>query len=276
MNAPATTGRQSPHNIELEQALLGAVLIHNDAFHRVASFLEPLHFFEPVHRKIFEIVGDLIRVGKRANPITVKTFLPSDLVLTQDMTASQYLARLAAEATTVINASDYGRMIFDLAARRKLIDVGEALVAAAYDVGPDQNTHGTAADAVETLAEFAAVGPDQHPTMRSAGGAAGDFVGHISALYAGTASDDSVSTGLRDVDERIGGLKRGTLVVVAPRPGVGKTTLAGTMGINVARRGHGVAFFSLEMPSSQIIARMLADALLDRHALTVDRMAQVQ
>jgi replicative DNA helicase len=276
MTTPAITNKAPPHNIELEQALLGAVLVSNEALHRVGAFLEPQHFFEPVHGKIFEIVGTLVRVGKRANPITVKTFLPSDLQVA-GLTASQYLARLAAEATTVINASDYGRLIFDLAARRKLIDVGEALVAAAYAKALDpQGANKIAADAVETLAELAADGAEQERTMRSAGAAVTDFVEHIAALYQGTVSDDSISTGLRDVDERIGGLKRGTLVVMAGRPGMGKTTLAGTIGINAARRNHGVAFFSLEMPSRQIMARMLADTLYDSHAMSVDRLSKAK
>src|SRR5215470_6332786 len=97
--------RAAPHNIELEQALLGAILVNNEAFYRVSDFLEPRHFFEPIHQKLYEIA---------ATPITLKTFLPSDLDVA-GLTASQYLARLAAEATTVINASDYGRTIYDLA-----------------------------------------------------------------------------------------------------------------------------------------------------------------
>src|SRR5438046_6939588 len=92
--------RTAPHNIEAEQALLGAILINNDAFYRVSDFLKPAHFFETVHQKIFEIAANLIRVGKTATPITLKTFLPeSDIA---GLTVSQYLARLAAEATTVI------------------------------------------------------------------------------------------------------------------------------------------------------------------------------
>src|ERR1700738_2411891 len=124
--------RTAPHNIELEQALLGAILVNNEAFYRVSDFLEPRHFFEPVHQNIYEITGSLIRVGKIANPVTLKTFLPADVDIA-GLTVSQYLARLAAEATTVINAEDYGRTIYDLAVRRALIIIGEDLVNNAYD-----------------------------------------------------------------------------------------------------------------------------------------------
>jgi replicative DNA helicase len=125
MNAPFTTPiRTAPHNIEAEQALLGATLINNEAFYRVSDFLEPKHFFEPIHQRIFELASELIRAGKLGTPVTLKTFLPADLDIA-GLTVNQYLARLAAEATTIINAEDYGRTIFDLSIRRGLIVIGE-------------------------------------------------------------------------------------------------------------------------------------------------------
>src|SRR5438034_6024331 len=137
-NAPdaAPLFRSAPHNIEAEQALLGAILVNNEAFYRVSDFLEPVHFFEPIHQKIFELASSLIRAGKVASPVTLKTFLPPDLDIA-GLTATQYLARLAAEATTVINAEDYGRTIYDLAIRRTLIIIGEDMVNVAYDAPVD-------------------------------------------------------------------------------------------------------------------------------------------
>src|SRR5262245_4877506 len=119
--------RVAPNNIEAEQALLGAILVNNEAFYRVADFLEPQHFFETLHQQIYELASNLIRAGKVASPITLKTFLPGELDV-NGLNASQYLARLAAEATTVINATDYGRTIGDLALRRNLIGIGEEMV----------------------------------------------------------------------------------------------------------------------------------------------------
>ncbi|MGZ8308927.1 MAG: DnaB-like helicase N-terminal domain-containing protein, partial [Rhodoplanes sp.] len=118
--------RTPPHNIEVEQALLGAILVNNEAFYRVSDFLNPEHFFEPIHQRIYELAGGLVRAGKVATPVTLKTFLPADLDVA-GLTASQYLARLAAEATTVINSEDYGRTIYDLALRRALIGIGEEM-----------------------------------------------------------------------------------------------------------------------------------------------------
>src|SRR5436305_15118150 len=109
--------RAAPHNIEAEQALLGAILINNEALYRVSDFLEPTHFFEPVHQQIYDTARSLIRTGKLASPVTLKTFLPASVDIA-GLTVAQYLARLAAEATTIINAADYGRTIYDLAVRR--------------------------------------------------------------------------------------------------------------------------------------------------------------
>src|ERR1700679_4224289 len=107
--------RSAPHNIEAEQSLLGAILVNNDAFYRVSDFLEPKHFFEPLHLTIYETAGSLIRMGKVATPVTLKTFLPAETDI-GGMTIGQYLARLASEATTIINAQDYGPTIYELAA----------------------------------------------------------------------------------------------------------------------------------------------------------------
>src|SRR5437762_3969146 len=98
MQLPAEpTYRMPPHNIEVEQALLGAILVNNEAFYRVSDFLEPQHFFDPIHQKLYELAGNLVRAGKIATPVTLKTFLPPDLDVA-GLTAPQYLARLAAEA----------------------------------------------------------------------------------------------------------------------------------------------------------------------------------
>ena len=128
--------RLAPHNVEAEQALLGAILVNNEAFYRVSDFLAPEHFYEPIHREIYEVTAKIIRAGKTATPVTVKTFLPDNLIA--DVTMPQYLARLASEATTVINAADYGQSIYDLAIRRNLIQIGEEMVSTAYDADVEQ------------------------------------------------------------------------------------------------------------------------------------------
>ena len=119
--------RSAPHNVEAERQLLGAMLMNNETFFRVSDFLEPPHFFIEQHKAIYEKIGQLIRGGKVASPITLKTFYPADYQIAE-MPVTQYLLRLASEATTIINAEDYGRIIHDLAVRRDLIRIGEDMV----------------------------------------------------------------------------------------------------------------------------------------------------
>ncbi len=153
----ATAYREVPSNIEAEQALLGAILVNNDAFYRVSDFLKNAHFNEPLHARIFEVAGEIIRMGKTANPVTIKTFLPaSDKV--GDLTVAQYLARLASQAVTIINAEDYGRAIYDLALRRSLITIGEDMVNIAYDAPLDMPPQNQIEDAERRLFELAETG----------------------------------------------------------------------------------------------------------------------
>src|ERR1700739_3273715 len=154
---PATVHRMAPHNIEAEQALLGAVLVNNAAPYRVSDFLEPLHFFEPIHQQIYDHARSLIRTGKLASPITLKTFLPGDIDIA-GLTVAQYLARLAAEATTIINAADYGRAVYDLAIRRDLIGIGEDMVNTAFEAPVDFAPREQIEDAERRLYELAEVG----------------------------------------------------------------------------------------------------------------------
>src|SRR5581483_6660098 len=149
--------RTAPHNIEAEQGLLGAILVNNDAFYRVSDFLEPKHFFEPIHQTVYETAGSLIRMGKIANPVTLKTFLPAEIDI-GGMTVGQYLARLAAEATTIINAQDYGRTIYDLSLRRDLIQIGEDMVNVAYEAPVDFAPKVQIEDAERKLYELAETG----------------------------------------------------------------------------------------------------------------------
>jgi AAA domain/DnaB-like helicase N terminal domain/Homeodomain-like domain len=143
----------APHNIEAEQCLLGAILINNDALINIVSRVDAEDFFEPIHREIFEICSGLIGDGRVASPITVKTFLPADLNAA-GLTCNQYLARLCAEATTIINAPDYADLIRDLADRRRLIAAAENVVIAAQTAALDVPAKELAAEAANTINEI--------------------------------------------------------------------------------------------------------------------------
>ncbi|GGA80370.1 replicative DNA helicase [Nitratireductor aestuarii] len=264
--------REAPHNIEAEQALLGAILVNNDAFYRVSDFLKSTHFYEPLHKKIYEVAGDLIRMGKMANPVTLKTFLPANEKV-GELTVAQYLARLAAEAVTIINASDYGRAIYDLAIRRALISLGEEMVNVAYDAPVDMPPPEQIEAAERRLFELAETGR-YDGGFESFADATKIAVDMANAAFMRDGGLSGVSTGLRDLDKRMGGLQPSDLIVLAGRPGMGKTSLATNIAYNIAHayepaqqadgsfkaaRGGVVGFFSLEMSSEQLATRIISE-----------------
>jgi hypothetical protein len=130
--AIASPQRQAPFNLEAEQALLGAILVNNDAHDRVSSFLEAHHFYDPLHQQIFETLSKLIASGKQATPITLRTFFETSEPIDATTTVPVYLGKLAVNATTIINARDYARTIHDLYTRRQLIVIGEGVVEGAF------------------------------------------------------------------------------------------------------------------------------------------------
>src|SRR4249920_1932062 len=264
--------RSAPHNIEAEQALLGAILVNNDAFYRVSDFLEPRHFFEPIHQTIYETAGSLIRMGKIATPVTLKTFLPADTDM-GGMTVGQYLARLAAEATTIINAQDYGRTVYDLSLRRDLINIGEDMVNVAFDAPVDFAPKAQIEDAERRLYELAESGRYDGGFQRFAQ-ALTVAVDIAAKAFQRDGKLSGIATGLRDLDIKMGGLQPSDLIIVAGRPGMGKTALATNIAYNVARAYRGevqadgttkavnggiVGFFSCEMSAEQLATRIIAE-----------------
>src|SRR5438105_5462453 len=229
--------RSAPHNIEAEQSLLGAILVNNEAFYRVSDFLEPRHFYEPIHKKIYELAGSLVRAGKIASPVTLKSFLPADVDVA-GLTISQYLARLAAEATTVINAQDYGRTIYDLAIRRSLIVIGEDMVNVAYDAPVDFAPDEQIEDAERRLYELAETGKYDSGFQRFAS-ALTSAVDMAARAYQRDGKLSGLATGMTDLDRMMGGLQPSDLVILAGRPGMGKTALATNVAYNVAKHWRG-------------------------------------
>jgi replicative DNA helicase len=264
--------RTAPHNIEAEQSLLGAILVNNDAFYRVSDFLEQRHFFEPIHQTIFETAGSLIRMGKVATPVTLKTFVPADTDI-GGMTVGQYLARLAAEATTIINAQDYGRTIYELALRRDLIRIGEDMVNVAFDAPVDFAPRAQIEDAERRLYELAESGRYEGGFQRFAQ-AMKVALDMAANAYQRDGKLSGIATGLHDLDTKMGGLQRSDLIILAGRPGMGKTSLATNIAFNIAKahqaevqpdgtmksvNGGIVGFFSCEMSAEQLATRILSE-----------------
>ncbi len=267
----AAAVRAAPHNVEAEQALLGAILVNNDAFDRVSDFLKAEHFSEELHRRVYEVAAHLVRAGKLASPATMRTFLGEhDL---GGVTVPQYLARLAAEATTVINAKDYGRAIFDLATRRALIAIGEDVVNTAYDAPVDMSPRDQIEEAERRLYEIAEQGTTTGG-FQSFSAALTIAVDMAAKAWERDGKLSGVATGLADMDHKMGGLQPSDLIIIAGRPGMGKTALATNIAFNIARayefevradgthqaaNGGIIGFFSLEMSAEQLATRVIAE-----------------
>jgi replicative DNA helicase len=263
--------RAAPQNTEAEQALLGAILVNNEAFYRVSDFLEAKHFHDALHQRIYEIATSLIRANKLATPVTVKTFLAAEQI--PDLDVPKYLALLAGEATTIINAEDYGRTIYDMALRRALIGIGEDMVNTAYDAPVDLSPARQIEDSEKKLFELAETGR-YDGGFQGFGQALTTAIDMASAAYRRDGHLSGIATGLSDLDERMGGLQPSDLIILAGRPGMGKSSLATNIAFNVAKawraeprpdgtqktvNGGIVGLFSLEMSAEQLATRIISE-----------------
>jgi replicative DNA helicase len=277
--------RTAPHNMEAEQDLLGAILVNNDAAAKVSGFLKPEHFAGEVHRRIYDAATLLIERGEIADPVTLKSYFDRDEALA-DIGGSQYLARLAASATTIINAENYGRLIYDLAMRRELILLGEEIVNTAYDSELDETSQSQIENAEQKLFSLAENGVHEGALM-PVRLAVDEALKSIEEAFQRDGNLVGVTTGLKDMDGKLGGLHKSDLLILAGRPSMGKTSLATNIAYNAAKAYHAsdgqegavVGFFSLEMSSEQLVGRILAEATeissekLRRGDLTDDEFA---
>lgn len=266
---PIPTFREAPHNIEAEQALLGAILVNNEAIDRVSTFLKPGHFYDQLHARIYEAAAKLILSGKRATPITLKTFFQADPPA-GELPVPQYLGRLAANATTIINAEDYGRTVYDLALRRQLIQIGEVMVNTAYDSPIDAPPSVQIEEAEQQLFELAETG--KYGTgFEPFTSALTDAIDMAANAYRRDGGLSGLATGFTDLDHRMGGLQPSDLIIIAGRPAMGKTALATNIAYHVAKAyrpggdsetaldGAVVGFFSLEMSAEQLATRIISE-----------------
>jgi len=257
--------RQLPHNIEAEQAVLGALLIDNRAVEKVSEFLKPEHFYLPAHARIYEAVTKLVERGQLATPVTLKAAFESDPDLAQQGGAA-YLADLAASVVAIFDVADYGRTIFELYLRRQLIALGEDVVNSAHEHDLDT----PAADQIEAaerkLFELATTGESGTGFVAFAKSLA-RAIDTAEAAYRRESHVTGVTTGLIDLNRKLGGLQPSDLVILAGRPSMGKTALATNIAFNAAqawvdskgKEGAMVAFFSLEMSAEQLATRILSE-----------------
>lgn len=271
--------RPLPHNIEAEQGLLGALLVNNDVHDRVRDFLEPHHFHDAVHGRIFEAAGKFINNGNAASPVTLKNYFEHDEGLRQ-LGGPAYLSKLAGSATTIINAKQYGQTIYDLAIRREIIKLGEDMVVNAHDAEIDDSPAQQIETAEQALYEIAEKGHHSSGFMGFDNSISG-AVEMMTRAHEREGRLSGISTGFADIDDVLGGLQESDLLILAGRPGMGKTALATNIAFNVAKKyaraveegnvetkddgrrivkdGAVVGFFSLEMSAEQIATRIMAE-----------------
>lgn len=243
--------RRLPQNIEAEQALLGAILVNNSALLKVSSFLKPEHFSEPLHAEIFRLASNMIADGKKANPITLKTFLQDAQV--GSLTIGQYLARLCAEAATVINAVDFGQAVHDTWKRRQMIVIADELKTLAFDmpyeVNPDEA-------GVEVQAKLHAL-RDIKPTVTLS--EAAESVIDATAKAKETGTVPGVPWAFDALRNLLGGSMRyGNFYGLLMDSGGGKTSFSLQQMRYSAESGIPVLFFSYEQNAEQCVAQMIS------------------
>ena len=260
-----------PHNIEAEQQLLGAILSSNYVIDRIDEVqLKPAHFYDPVHGEIFSKCAARIAAGQQTDATTLKTAMADHTGL-QALGGAEYLLRLQLNAVATTAAKDYARLIHDLALRRELIDLGRRVSDRAQtardEATPDEQIV-TAESELFALAENGTANRGFQPFLS----ALTDAVEMAEAAYHRSGQLAGISTGLTDLDAKLGGLHNSDLLILAGRPSMGKTSLATNIAFNVARNfkkgaeqgaaanGGVVGFFSLEMSSAQLAQRVLSEA----------------
>jgi replicative DNA helicase len=269
--AEAAIPASPPHSLEAEQALLGAILFDNGAYERLGDQLNARHFYEPFHGRLYGVAEEYIRRGMLAEPIVIMERFKADPAF-NELGGLRYLADLVDRAPPAANAADYGRVIYDLALRRELIRLGGEIASEATgDVETAAKEQIEAAE--QKLYNLAETGGPSTGFQTFADALTG-AVQMTAEAFSRDGGLAGVSSGLLDLDSKLGGLHPSDLVILAGRPSMGKTALAANIAFHVARsyaweptptgerktvNGGVVAFFSLEMSAEQLALRLLAD-----------------
>jgi len=286
---PAAPDAQSlPCNVEAEAALLGALMIDNRLAEDVQTKLRPDHFFEPLHGRIYEQILRLIDRNMIANPVTLKPLFESDEQM-KELGGPAYLAQLTGSGAAIIGARDFAEQVYDLALLRALVGVGREMVERAMDTSEEVEPKGQIEAAESALYRVAEEGGGEG-SVKSFGLATRMAVQMAEKALNSGGGLSGLTTGLETVNAKTGGLHNSDLVILAGRPGMGKTALATNIAFNTARRwlqeeedgidptkraGAGVAFFSLEMSADQLATRILAEnSGISSEALRMGKISQ--
>ncbi|HEX8217251.1 MAG TPA: replicative DNA helicase, partial [Allosphingosinicella sp.] len=271
-DAPAPEAQSLPQNVEAEAALIGALMIDNRLAEDIQLKLRPDHFFEPLHGRIYESILKLVDRNMVANPVTLRPMFEADEEM-KELGGPSYLAQLTGSGAAIIGARDFAEQIYDLALLRALIGVGREMVEQALDTSEDVDPKSQIEGAEAALYRVAEEGGGEGSVKTFAQATRMAVQMAEKALNTGGGLS-GVTTGLADVNAKTGGLHHSDLIILAGRPGMGKSALATNMGFNAAQRlvrdiedgiapeksaGAAVALFSLEMSADQLATRILAE-----------------
>ena len=261
-----------PHSIEAEQQLLGGLLNNNDLYYSLEDKVDPEHFYDPLHSRIFEIISTRIKDGKLASAVTVNTFLTEDEGL-KELGGSSYLAQLMAGSVASSAIKDYSKLVYDLAIRRELIILGQEISSRAQSIKVDEQPEEQIILAEQNLYKIGDSGKSE-TGFKSFLKALGEAVQVANAAHHRDGNLAGISTGFIDLDKKMGGLHSSDLIILAGRPSMGKTSLATNIAYNIAKsfkkndnadgtsetvNGGIVGFYSLEMSAEQLAARILSE-----------------
>ena len=252
-----------PSNIEAEQALIGSILVNNDIIDEISNIVDHKNFYDPLHSKIYNLIENLHNKGMIANPITLKNSFENDAALSE-IGGTEYLVKLTRFSSSVKQSIDYAKIVHEKFVKRELVQISETLSDEAVDETIDKTGENIIQDTEKSLFDLAERGTF-HQSFLKFNQALDQTIEMATNAMKSDHGIVGVPTGLNDLDERLGGLHRSDLVIIAGRPSMGKTALATNIGYYAAKKilddnkKSSIAFFSLEMSSEQLSTRILSE-----------------
>jgi len=253
--------KELPNNIEAEQSVIGSILVTNEIFDEISTIISSINFYDPMHQKIYNAIESLIFKGMLANPITLKNYFEDEK---DDLNIPEYLVKITKFSTSIRQAIEYSKIIYDMFVRRELIKISEQTIDSAKINDLDTNGQNIIENSERLLFDLAEKGSFNSSLIKF-DDAMKQTIEMASAAYKNEGGIVGVPTGLRDLDDKLGGLHQSDLIIIAGRPSMGKTSLATNIAFNAAKhiqdsgKKSCIAFFSLEMSSEQLSTRILSE-----------------
>ena len=253
--------KELPNNIEAEQSVIGSILVTNEIFDEISTIISSINFYDPMHQKIYNAIESLIFKGMLANPITLKNYFEDEK---DDLNIPEYLVKITKFSTSIRQAIEYSKIIYDMFVRRELIKISEQTIDSAKINDLDTNGQTIIENSERLLFDLAEKGSFNSSLIKF-DDAMKQTIEMASAAYKNEGGIVGVPTGLRDLDDKLGGLHQSDLIIIAGRPSMGKTSLATNIAFNAAKhiqdsgKKSSIAFFSLEMSSEQLSTRILSE-----------------